>query len=150
MKKTVIILLFILAACIYGLRERSDYSVDKATEFITEHAETESRNWCAWYVMRAMYAGGQPVPLLRACDYKWYFRHVLKHRFHEVPIEGYTPQKGDIVVFPSIDNHFYGHIAMWNGHQWVSDFKQNNLIISNDYDPEKRTIFRPSGPAVSK
>ena len=29
--------------------------------------------------------------------------------------------------------HYSGHIQMWNGSQWVSDFKQNALYAGSDY-----------------
>jgi len=145
MKKKILVFVAIALCVIFILRERSGYSVDKAAVYVTEHAESRSHNCCALYVMKAMYAAGQPVPLLRACDYKWYFRHVLTHQFQEVSIDRYRPQKGDIVVFPSVPNHFFGHIAMWNGKQWVSDFKQRNFIVSREYSRDNCAIFRPVG-----
>ena len=55
-------------------------------------------------------------------------------QFNEVPLEGYIPQKEDVVVFerPAWKNwkHIsqrWGHIAMYNGEQWISDFKQKKM-----------------------
>ncbi len=37
----------------------------------------------------------------------------------------YLPDKGDIAVFqPPDKEHEHGHIQMYNGKIWVSDFKQ--------------------------
>lgn len=36
------------------------------------------------------------------------------------------PQAGDIIVVSPVGKHTIGHIAMWNGSNWVSDFVQSN------------------------
>lgn len=58
--------------------------------------------------------------------------------------EGYTPQKGDIAVFDPTDEHKYGHIEMYDGSQWRSDFKQNNFSPGSGYtkDGVPYTIYR--------
>ena len=42
---------------------------------------------------------------------------------------GYVPQKGDIIVMNGFiigdQDHSAGHIQMFDGVTWVSDFKQN-------------------------
>ena len=53
--------------------------------------------------------------------------------FQEVTSENYTPQRGDISVLPQNSSHVFGHIAVYNGKQWVSDFKQNNMLCSKAY-----------------
>ena len=53
--------------------------------------------------------------------------------FREMKAENYIPQKGDISVLPQNDRHVFGHIAVWNGNQWVSDFKQKDLYPSQRY-----------------
>lgn len=58
--------------------------------------------------------------------------------------DGYTPQKGDIAVFEPTDNHKYGHIQMYDGEQWRSDFKQNNFSPGSGYtkDGVPYTVYR--------
>ena len=136
----LIVIIHVISAVYH---ERDSFSVNAASRYLIEHAYEKSHNRCAWHIMCAMNAGGQPVPLLRACDYKWYFRGFLDTQFYEVPSENYIPEKGDIVVFPKVKNHPYGHIAMWTGEQWVSDFKQNNIIVAKEYSELDCTIFRP-------
>ena len=51
-------------------------------------------------------------------------------------------KKGDIIVFPAIKNHIFGHIAIWNGEQWVSDFKQKSMFPASGYRFTKYKIFR--------
>lgn len=76
--------------------------------------------------MRAMQAGGCPIGIYPA----WMYKYVLPlHKFESVSKDGYQPEKGDIVVFNRTPNHFWGHIAMYDGKQWVSDFKQKSMFV---------------------
>lgn len=117
------------------------YTFDKdvAAEYVTTHAELKSRTCCAWYVMRAMQEGGCPIGILPA----WAYRYALPlYGFKEVSKSGYIPKKGDLVVFPAVGEHIFGHIAMWNGKQWVSDFKQKNLICATAYSTVSYKLYR--------
>ncbi len=51
-------------------------------------------------------------------------------------------EKGDIVVFNKTGNRKWGHIAMWTGSQWVSDFKQKSIIVHSDYTGKAYHVFR--------
>jgi hypothetical protein len=44
-----------------------------------------------------------------------------------VPNENYVPQAGDIAVFARNAAHPHGHIQIYDGNQWISDFKQRNF-----------------------
>ncbi|MGF6983416.1 signal peptidase I [Paraburkholderia atlantica] len=35
-----------------------------------------------------------------------------------------APQKGDVIVIDGINLHPHGHLAMYDGQYWISDFKQ--------------------------
>lgn len=61
-----------------------------------------------------------------------------------VATEEYTPQKGDIVVIQNIDNHPHGHIAIYNGEHWISDFEQRDFGGGQSYRTikPKHTFFR--------
>lgn len=139
-----VIALLIVAAGIALYAENADYSFDKekAAAYVTEHAETKSRTWCAWYVMRALHAGGCPAYLLPAYGYSWLLPRM---DFVEVSRENYVPQKGDLIVFPAVGKHIYGHIQMWDGKQWVSDFRQRNMIPAKAYYNTDWKIFRHKG-----
>ena len=41
--------------------------------------------------------------------------------------QGYAPQRGDVVVFAGSDANPHGHIAIYDGGHWVSDFRQRNM-----------------------
>lgn len=116
------------------------YDKDKTVEYLTENAETKSRTWCTWYIMRALQEGGCPAYLLPAYGYSWLLPQM---DFVEVSKKkDYTPQKGDIIVFPAVEKHIWGHIQMWNGKQWVSDFKQRNMTPAKAYQKTDWKIYR--------
>lgn len=115
-----IILLFVLS-CIC-----STFNIDKATTYVTEHAEKKSKCCCAWYVMRAMQDGGCYVGIYPA----WMYRYILPmYGFDSVPTKDYKAEKGDIIVIENSKEHVWGHIAMYNGGQWFSDFKQKSMNL---------------------
>ena len=136
-----IIALLVIAAGIMLYAENASFTFDKekAVAYVTEHAEAKSRTWCAWYVMRALQAGGCPVYLLPAYGYSWLLPRM---GFTEVSREGYVPQKGDLIIFPAVGKHIWGHIQMWNGKQWVSDFRQKNMMPAKAYNKTDWKIYR--------
>jgi hypothetical protein len=116
------------------------YSNDKAVDYISRHAETKSKGSCAGYVMRGFWHGGCPVGLVPAYGYG---KILPLMGFQEVQTKDYTPRKGDVSVLPQNNSHVFGHIAVYNGKQWVSDFRQNNMLCSKAYrDNGKFQIFR--------
>lgn len=55
------------------------------------------------------------------------------------PPPNYTPAKGDVIVFDRFPGHPDGHTAMFNGNQWISDFRQKtpwpNQSTAQNYGP---------------
>ena len=101
-----------------------------AAEYATEKAEKKSDGMCALYVRKAIIAGG--IPLYVGSD-AWSYKYTLPIlNFHQVGKKS-EREVGDIVVFQPIGGRKYGHIAIWNGKQWISDFKQRNIIVHSDY-----------------
>ena len=138
MKKLLIITLsLLLFGGIYLIVSPRNYNIDKVVEHLNSHALSHSHTCCAWFVMRAMHAGGCPIGIFPAYAYS---KVLPYYGFKEVKADKY--QQGDIVVFPAVKGHKWGHIAMWNGTQWVSDFKQKNIIVSNAYRNAENKIFR--------
>lgn len=143
--------LIIFAICIsaYILAKNylyNDYNNDAAVEYLIKHAEPHSKNSCALYVRRAISAGGCPTfgQPPSACAYDAFLPDL---GFKEVESEGYVPQKGDIVVFSAIKGHKHGHICMYDGRQWVSDFKQRSMYSAKAYRSEGTHSYwrRPDG-----
>jgi hypothetical protein len=58
----------------------------------------------------------------------------------ENTFKSYTPMKGDIMVFGNTSNHIHGHIQMYNGSNWISDFVQRTPYPWRDYG--NYSIFR--------
>lgn len=132
------ILLGMLAAyfvlCFVGMQF---YSPDRAADYASGHALSSSRTWCAAWVMKGLWRGGCFVGLYPA----WAYKYVLPlYGFDEVKPTTY--EKGDIVVFPAVGKHIWGHIAIYDGRQWVSDFKQKHLIVASSYRTVEPTFFR--------
>jgi hypothetical protein len=68
----------------------------------------------------------------------------LAKGFKCVTANGYKPEAGDIAVFEGFAGHTSGHIEIYNGHQWISDFKQNYLTPGASYrsPPDPYVIYR--------
>ena len=139
-KKLIIAIISILAIILIWNHLPYHYNNEKVADYATYHAAPRSRMMCAGYVIRAMWRGGCPIGLLPAYAYN---KTLTQMGFEEIPLKGYQPMKGDISVVPANMNHPFGHIAVYNGKQWVSDFKQNNILPSKAYRANgKYQIFR--------
>lgn len=137
----LIILLVTLATCGLLYLRNCDWSPEKAAEYVTKNAEKKSVGLCAKYVRKAIMAGG--IPLYQGGD-AWSYKYLLPLLgFKEIENEN-DKKVGDIVVFQPIGKHYFGHIAIWNGKQWVSDFKQRGIIVHSDFRKNncEYTIFR--------
>lgn len=124
---------------------KSKFDIEKAVTALNTNAEPNSIGRCARYVRMAINAGGVATPSnpVSAKDYKGYLETL---GFKQVSTTSY--EKGDIAVFESFQGkskfHEHGHIQMWNGTQWVSDFKQRDFWAGSDYRTYKpgHVIYR--------
>lgn len=128
MKKKIAFGVFILLIASWFVWAKTyTFNVGKATTYLTSHGRNHSKGWCAWYTMRALQAGNCPAILLPAQWYSWFMPLV---GFKQVSKTDYKPQAGDVVVFQKPKewkDHIWGHVAMYNGEQWISDFKQKKM-----------------------
>ena len=106
------------------------YNNEKVAAYATIHAAGGSRCMCAWYVVKAMWRGGCPIGLIPAYAYD---KTLPQMGFNEISTEGYRPMTGDISVLPQNEKSQFGHIAVWNGKQWVSDFRQKSIYPGSAY-----------------
>lgn len=75
-----------------------------------------------------------------ACDYDSFLPSI---GFHVVSKTNYSPQKGDIIVLEAVEGHPHGHIAMYSGSNWISDFVQRDMWGGSAYrDKAEYTLFR--------
>ncbi|MGO4709817.1 PAAR-like protein [Chryseobacterium sp. 2TAF14] len=118
---------------------KKGYDIDKAVDYIISNAKTKKPYGdCALYVRKAINSGG----ISGSWGDAWQYINAL-------PKIGFTDlgkitnfKKGDIVVFNKTGGRKWGHISMWTGSQWVSDFTQNSIIVHNDYIDKDYHIFR--------
>ena len=118
-----------------------DWNGEEAAKYATENALKKSVGLCAKYVRKAMIAGG--ISLYQGGN-AWHYKYLLPMlRFEEID-KNEEKKVGDIVVFKPIGKRRFGHIAIWNGKQWVSDFKQRSIIVHSDYTKKEceYAIFR--------
>jgi hypothetical protein len=123
-----------------GIQNVQIYDPEKATEVLRRRASKHSRGECAKYVRIAIEAGGvrlpnHPVP---AKDYDPYLGRRGFEKLKPTPAPSYLPRKGDIAVFqPYVGGNINGHIAMYDGSQWISDFKQPDFWPGQGYRSHK-------------
>lgn len=98
--------------------------IESAVRHLEASAHEQSEGRCAQYVREAIEAGGLTVPLPRPRYAKDYSPVLIEIGFREVSPDGYTPLRGDVAVIQPPANRVEGHIQMFNGHIWISDFRQ--------------------------
>ncbi|MFB6350013.1 hypothetical protein ACFBZI_11330 [Moraxella sp. ZJ142] len=70
--------------------------------------------------------------------------------FSQINKDGYVAQVGDIVVWNKTPKNPHGHIQIYNGTQWVSDFRQPNFNPYRDKSSAgSYTIWRDLSAAGS-
>ena len=104
------------------------YSPSMAANYADAHALSGSSGQCALYVRKALAAGGlTSFDSTHPVDAKDYGPYLGSAGFSEVSTGGYTPQEGDVAVFQPYagDPNNAGHIQIYDGSHWVSDFVQS-------------------------
>ena len=111
--------------------EAVGYNVNDAIETLNNNAYPKyikkKCGWCAKSIRLALEAGGIDTQI-HPRSAKNYGPYLLKWGFEPISSTGYTPVAGDIRVFqPYVGGSIYGHINMYNGSKWVSDFVENGF-----------------------
>ncbi len=86
-------------------------------------ALSRSIGLCAKYVRRALQAAGYsftPQP----SAYQYANGTLASAGFDKLSNDNYVPQIGDVAVFNRTAKNPHGHIQIYDGNQWVSDFRQ--------------------------
>ena len=118
-----------------GVFNKSQLSV-----WMDAHALSRSSHHCAMYCRLGMEAAGLNTgDRPQSGDAGDYGPFLLRHGAQTVPQDAYTPQVGDVVVFDKTALHPHGHIEMYDGQHWVSDFKQRSF--SPYYDANSSSPF---------
>lgn len=108
------------------------YSIEDAVKYLRENASDKSKGQCAKAVRLAIEAGGLSTDGRpgSACDYDSFLPTL---GFYQVDAENYAPEIGDIVVHEAQEGHIHGHIAMYDGSVWISDFEQSDMFGGSAY-----------------
>ena len=100
------------------------WDVTKAVEYLNKHAHKKSLGRCAQYTRQAIEAGG--IRLTHHTSAKDYGNSLVNAGFKEVSENVVAFKPGDVVIIQPIPKHPHGHMAMFNGKFWVSDFLQQH------------------------
>lgn len=126
---------------------------EKAGEIARENAEPKSTGSCARYVRTALEKAGYEEPPGRPLSAYQYETtgFINKYGFNKVDAGNpltFKPKPGDISITKAFNNHKHGHIAIYDGKNWVSDFKQNSISIYRDLPTQNAedyiSIYRDS------
>lgn len=100
----------------------------RLTEWMDTHALTHSTHRCAMFFRRAMEAAGiHTADRPSSGDAADYGPFLLEHGAQIVSLDSYRPEVGDTAVFARTPQHPAGHIEVFDGERWVSDFVQHGF-----------------------
>lgn len=108
-----------------------NWNKDVAISHLRSRALGHSHNECATFTREAITAGG--IRLERTLNAKDYGPALLRAGFREVP-PGSTLLSGDVAVIqPYPGGNPSGHMTMYDGTQWISDFRQRSMYPGPGY-----------------
>lgn len=126
---------------------RPGFKIELAVNTLNKNSLLKSTGYCARYVRYAIEVGGINTSG-RLGSAKDYADFLFKKGFTKVNVNNYVPLRGDIIVMNSFvgktKSHPHGHIQMYNGTKWISDFRQKDFWPGPDYRivQPKYTILR--------
>ena len=103
------------------------FNAGAAASWLISYSSSSSQGQCAKFVRMGIEAGGistagRPVA---AQDYIYFLPTI---GFNVIP-QPNPPRVGDLCV---ISHGRYGHICMFCGTQWISDFKQTSFMVYHE------------------
>lgn len=101
----------------------SNFDVQAAVNHIVGHAlPSPGAGQCGTHVLDSLAAGGLKVP--RGKESAYMYKDVLLNNGWEVVTDG-SQQPGDVEIYDKVEGkHPHGHMQMWTGNGWYSDFGQ--------------------------
>jgi len=110
-------------------------AVDLSAAKLDSSARSTPSGRCGQNIVNALMAGGLDISgKVRDLHAKNYGPVLESSGFKQVPAEGYVPKQGDVVILqPYPGGPPSGHIAMYTGKQWVSDYKQADFYAGSAY-----------------
>lgn len=132
-----------LAAYERAISQYNSFDIGRAVDEMNMYALSGSSKYCAKFVRFGLEAGGLNTSG-RPNSAKDYGPFLESLGFTPVVTNQYMA--GDIAVFNSIigykgvQDHPNGHIQMFNGSQWVSDYRQSDFWPGTDYSTAQPTF----------
>ena len=121
-------------------------NISKAIEYLEANIYPSSHNECGIFVGNALNAGGFNIRKDKRYAYLFYYDNLLVNAGFTIignetkPPNEYLP--GDIMVNLNTSEHVYGHVCMYNGSKWLSDFAQNSIRTYTSPNPYPTYFFR--------
>lgn len=114
-------------------RNPDGWDIKKACTWLHQRSGSSSQHVCAKFVRMAIEAGG--ISTTGRPDWAWkYIKYLptIGFKLEKIVKKGdnFSPEPGDIAVYQKNgDPNVPGHICMWTGAEWASDFKQSGMIV---------------------
>jgi tape measure protein len=131
-----------------GADGTSNYAVDKraaaAADLATKRAAATFTSQCATYVKNALAAvDSKAAPYIKG-NGNVTAQNLLKYGSGWKQVQytkNYTPRKGDVVSWGAVAGHKYGHTAIYNGNEWVSDTRQGKYGVDSKTGASSRAYL---------
>lgn len=117
------------------------YDLDKMCMFALQNAKKTSQKRCAEYVRKAIQAGDTTNKVGTLGDARDWGKSLPKIGWERT---SGGLQKGDIAWFPT-GMSGYGHVCIWTGKVWVSDFVQSSVQPSSKANLQYHVYRAKSG-----
>ena len=110
-------------------------NISIAIEYLEQNAKSSGKGECGKYVGNALIKAGFNIRNYNRHAYLFYYDNLLINAGFKIIGNGtnipiFLP--GDIMVNLNTTKHKYGHICMYNGTKWISDFVQNTIHTYKD------------------
>ncbi|TCH65012.1 CHAP domain-containing protein [Acinetobacter sp. ANC 4862] len=116
--------------------------INKFTNFLQGISSYSSSQKCAKSIRLALESAGARFQSHPVAAADW-GNTLMKIGYRQINPKFDAPKEGDIYIIDRTGKHVYGHIAGFNGTQWVSDFKQKSYDIYNEKGLTYK-YYRPS------
>lgn len=116
------------AAQLPAVAKKPPFDIDKAVKYLEDNAAGKSTGKCAKSVRRALQHSGFYLPE-HPEDAREYGDYLEWGGLSKVDKTNYVPQKGDVAVIQPPVKGEPGHMQMYGGEKWLSDYKQKNSTI---------------------
>lgn len=117
--------------------------IDKFTKHLRAHADSTppGHGKCGEYVRKALQAGGAHFNEYSPPHYgKLYGLTLERLGFHEITVDdpdNFNFVRGDLMVMEPHTGGMAGHVAGYDGRNWISDFVQRDFWAGSKYRKER-------------